>query len=146
MYSTAGSKLFVNLGRTVTPAVDGIVGVDVAQVTDVGTGNPVALASQTPSGLYDSDFAIFNIDSLFGGGVNGFTPNAGWATFGPPRAERNERHRRWREYRQPIGALLVILHPARHGRQRGTGSCTGSAQRNAIAKHRANFRESNNKW
>lgn len=73
LYRTPGTKTFVNLARTVTPAVDGLLDFDRA-VTAAGTSMNPATGSLTPSG---TEWALMGEakDDLSG---DVFTPAAGW--------------------------------------------------------------------
>jgi hypothetical protein len=78
LYRTPGTRTFVNLGRTVTPQVDGLGAFDQAG-SAVGTGTAVATGSLTPSST--PEFALFGHAKDDISGFT-FTPAAGWTTLG----------------------------------------------------------------
>src|ERR1700684_1460778 len=78
MYPTPGTLTFVNLGRTVTPGVDGLGALDAA-VGATGFGTAVATGALTPSTT--PEFALFGEAKDDTSGFI-FTPNAGWTVFG----------------------------------------------------------------
>lgn len=80
LYPSPGTAVFANLGRTVTPAVDGIIGLDGTPETAAPVkSSAVSLPALTPSAGF-TDFAIFAIWS-YHNGVVPFTPGSGWATI-----------------------------------------------------------------
>ena len=76
-----GTKTFVDLGRTITPEVDGLGGLDQATPnnTATGSGTAVATGSLTPSTT--PEFALFGFAKDDSSGFT-FTPDAGWTIFG----------------------------------------------------------------
>ena len=73
--NTPGTKLFVNLGRTISPAVDGLLSFDQATGANA-TGTAVATGSKTPSSTPEWALFGFSKDDLSG---FTFTPAAGWS-------------------------------------------------------------------
>jgi hypothetical protein len=78
LYPTPGTLTFVNLGRTVTPEVDGLGALDAA-IGATGFGTAVATGALTPSTT--PEFALFGEAKDDTSGFT-FTPNAGWTIFG----------------------------------------------------------------
>jgi hypothetical protein len=77
LYPTPGTQTFVNLGRTVTPGVNGLGPFD-ASTGAVGSGTvPIAVATGSLTPATSNEWALFGAvkDDLV---ANTFTPNAGW--------------------------------------------------------------------
>lgn len=78
LYPTPGTETFVDLGRTITPEVDGLGAFDKAGSAS-GTGNAVATGSLLPSSTPEYAFFGHAKDDISG---LTFTPAAGWTILG----------------------------------------------------------------
>jgi predicted secreted protein len=101
-----GTKTFVDLGRTITPEVDGLGVFDQAGGA-TGSGTAVATGSLTPSST--PEFALFGEAKDDSSGFT-FTPDAGWITFAS------------QTYQQIVNAAI-----------NGTGTITGGSANWAAA-------------
>ena len=80
LYPTPGTLTFVNLGRTVSPATNGIVGFDKNDGAGGTIGNNTSsVVGNIVSPSQPNEWALAVLNGLISGNTESFTPVAGWS-------------------------------------------------------------------